>query len=123
MSPRKKWTGWFETGGRIKTESADGMGSEWVDGLAWNEWTESTGIRNKRQMAKKRDIVEGGRGCQLREAAAHYQRLSGDENGDRGLEKVYLNLMSNNQVHGVTRPPKPKPGLLWFSRWGLFLPA
>ena len=37
-----------------------------------------------------RDIVEGGQGYQLREAAADYKRLFEGENGDIGLEKAYF---------------------------------
>jgi hypothetical protein len=39
--------------------------------------------------AKGWDVVEGGEGYQLREAAAHYKALFGDENEDIGLENAY----------------------------------
>jgi len=35
------------------------------------------------------DVVEGGQGYQLREAAADYKPLFEDENEDIGLENVY----------------------------------
>jgi hypothetical protein len=41
-------------------------------------------------MAKRRDVVKGDQGYQLREAVAHYKCLSGDENGDIGLKKAYF---------------------------------
>jgi putative transposase len=39
--------------------------------------------------AKGRDVVEGGQGYQLREAAADYKPLLEDENEDIGLENAY----------------------------------
>ena len=42
------------------------------------------------EKAKRRDIADGGQGCQLREALADYKRLSGDENGDIGLKNAYF---------------------------------
>lgn len=40
--------------------------------------------------AKGRDVVEGGQGYQLREAAADYNPLFGDENEDIGVENAYF---------------------------------
>ena len=42
------------------------------------------------EKAKRRDIVEGGQGCQLREAAADYKRLFEAENEDIGLKSAYF---------------------------------
>jgi hypothetical protein len=44
----------------------------------------------KSQGAKGRDVVEGGQGYQLREAAADYKPLFEDENDDIGLENAYF---------------------------------
>jgi hypothetical protein len=40
--------------------------------------------------AKGRDVVEGGQGYQLREAAADYKRLFENENEDIGVENAYF---------------------------------
>ena len=40
--------------------------------------------------AKGRDVVEGGEGYQLREVAADYKPLFGDESEDIGLEDAYF---------------------------------
>ena len=48
-------------------------------------YQEFLGIR-----AKGRDVLEGGQGCQLRKAAADYEPLFGDENGDIGVENSHF---------------------------------
>ena len=40
--------------------------------------------------AKRREVIEGGEGYQLREGPAHYGALLGAEKDDIGLENTYL---------------------------------
>ena len=40
--------------------------------------------------AKGMDVIEGSEGYKLRESAAHYNALFGDENDEIGLENTYL---------------------------------
>ena len=49
-----------------------------------------TGRCHKRKGAGRKNAVEGGQGYQLREAAADYKLLFGDENGGIGIQNAYL---------------------------------
>ena len=96
--------GWLEP---ARTTSCRSSHRGWIEEYLGNgeksrqdEWSKSIAVGSRSFVqtvkeflgirAKGRDVVEGGQGYQLREAAADYKPPFEDENEDIGMENAYF---------------------------------
>jgi hypothetical protein len=88
-----------DSGERVRGDERILGGSEFVDRV----------LRESKEEWERRDVVEGGHGYQLREAAAGYKPLFEDENEDVGLENAYFRNLNAEESISWRGPTPQEP--------------